>query len=174
MRRWRSLTASFAMSSPRCQRSNAGDLCRELGVTRQTLYRHVGPNLSETPPSLASSWIQPRSCAAWPTTIILAGRIASEWGVTQPVIVVLCCSLRPGPEFGRTSSYDIFPTTVVPLFVAFFRSSSRSCGNGVTGRCTVSTTPETWMLESGRERLERASCCCSRFRRADRSSSFSQ
>jgi transposase-like protein len=23
--------------------TNVGDLCRELGVTRQTLYRHVGP-----------------------------------------------------------------------------------------------------------------------------------
>jgi DNA invertase Pin-like site-specific DNA recombinase len=25
------------------QETNVGDLCRELGVTRQTLYRHVGP-----------------------------------------------------------------------------------------------------------------------------------
>jgi DNA invertase Pin-like site-specific DNA recombinase len=25
------------------QATNVGDLCRELGVTRQTLYRHVGP-----------------------------------------------------------------------------------------------------------------------------------
>jgi transposase-like protein len=23
--------------------TNVGDLCRELGVSRQTLYRHVGP-----------------------------------------------------------------------------------------------------------------------------------
>ena len=25
------------------QETNVGDLCRELGITRQTLYRHVGP-----------------------------------------------------------------------------------------------------------------------------------
>jgi transposase-like protein len=25
------------------QETKVGDLCRELGVTRQTLYRHVGP-----------------------------------------------------------------------------------------------------------------------------------
>ena len=25
------------------QETNVGDLCRELGVTRQTLYLHVGP-----------------------------------------------------------------------------------------------------------------------------------
>ena len=25
------------------QETNVADLCRELGVTRQTLYRHVGP-----------------------------------------------------------------------------------------------------------------------------------
>jgi DNA invertase Pin-like site-specific DNA recombinase len=25
------------------QKTNVGDLCRELGITRQTLYRHVGP-----------------------------------------------------------------------------------------------------------------------------------
>jgi DNA-binding transcriptional ArsR family regulator len=25
------------------QETSVGDLCRELGVTRQTLYRHVGP-----------------------------------------------------------------------------------------------------------------------------------
>ena len=25
------------------QETNVGDLCRELGVTRQTLYWHVGP-----------------------------------------------------------------------------------------------------------------------------------
>ena len=24
--------------------ANVGDLCRELGVTRQTIYRHVGPD----------------------------------------------------------------------------------------------------------------------------------
>ena len=24
--------------------THVGDLCRELGVTRQTLYRHVGPD----------------------------------------------------------------------------------------------------------------------------------
>jgi hypothetical protein len=23
--------------------TNVGELCRELGITRQTLYRHVGP-----------------------------------------------------------------------------------------------------------------------------------
>ena len=32
--------ARAAMADPE---TNVGDLCRELGVTRQTLYRHVGP-----------------------------------------------------------------------------------------------------------------------------------
>ena len=32
--------ARAAMADPG---TNVGDLCRELGVTRQTLYRHVGP-----------------------------------------------------------------------------------------------------------------------------------
>jgi hypothetical protein len=25
-------------------KTKVGDLCRELGITRQTLYRHVGPD----------------------------------------------------------------------------------------------------------------------------------
>jgi DNA-binding MarR family transcriptional regulator len=29
-----------AMADPE---TSVGDLCRELGVTRQTLYRHIGP-----------------------------------------------------------------------------------------------------------------------------------
>ena len=32
--------ARAAMADPE---TNVGGLCRELGVTRQTLYRHVGP-----------------------------------------------------------------------------------------------------------------------------------
>jgi DNA invertase Pin-like site-specific DNA recombinase len=32
--------ARAAMAEPE---TNVGDLCRELGITRQTLYRHVGP-----------------------------------------------------------------------------------------------------------------------------------
>jgi DNA invertase Pin-like site-specific DNA recombinase len=32
--------AQAAMADPE---TNVGDLCRELGITRQTLYRHVGP-----------------------------------------------------------------------------------------------------------------------------------
>jgi hypothetical protein len=33
--------ALVAMARPE---TKVGDLCRELGITRQTLYRHVGPN----------------------------------------------------------------------------------------------------------------------------------
>lgn len=33
--------ASAAMGQPE---TNVGDLCKELGITRQTLYRHVGPD----------------------------------------------------------------------------------------------------------------------------------
>ncbi len=32
--------AQAAMANPE---TNVGELCRELGITRQTLYRHVGP-----------------------------------------------------------------------------------------------------------------------------------
>uniref|UniRef100_UPI0025FBFD0B helix-turn-helix domain-containing protein n=1 Tax=uncultured Thiodictyon sp. TaxID=1846217 RepID=UPI0025FBFD0B len=33
----------LAMASMGQPETNVGDLCRELGVTRQTLYRHVSP-----------------------------------------------------------------------------------------------------------------------------------
>jgi DNA invertase Pin-like site-specific DNA recombinase len=33
--------ATAAMAQPK---TKVGDLCRELGITRQTLYRHVGPD----------------------------------------------------------------------------------------------------------------------------------
>jgi DNA invertase Pin-like site-specific DNA recombinase len=33
--------AQAAMADPQ---THVGDLCRELGVSRQTLYRHVGPD----------------------------------------------------------------------------------------------------------------------------------
>ena len=33
----------LAMAAMADQETNVGDLCRELGVTRQTLYRHVDP-----------------------------------------------------------------------------------------------------------------------------------
>jgi hypothetical protein len=101
---------------------------------------------------------------AWPATIILAG-VLPQNGVLPGRLLSSLLLATAEPEFGRTSSYDTFPTTVVPLFVPLFCSSSRGCGNGVTGRCTVSTTPETWMFEIGRERLDRASCYSSRIRR---------
>ena len=34
----------LAMSAMGQPGTNSSDLCRELGVTRQTLYRHVGPD----------------------------------------------------------------------------------------------------------------------------------
>ena len=34
----------FAMAAMGNPETKIGDLCRELGVSRQTLYRHVGPN----------------------------------------------------------------------------------------------------------------------------------
>ena len=34
----------LAMSAMSHFETHVGDLCRELGVTRQTLYRHVGPD----------------------------------------------------------------------------------------------------------------------------------
>ena len=34
----------FAMAAMGKSETRIGDLCRELGVSRQTLYRHVGPN----------------------------------------------------------------------------------------------------------------------------------
>jgi DNA invertase Pin-like site-specific DNA recombinase len=34
----------LAMSAMSHLETHVGDLCRELGVTRQTLYRHVGPD----------------------------------------------------------------------------------------------------------------------------------
>jgi DNA invertase Pin-like site-specific DNA recombinase len=34
----------LAMSAMGQLETHVGDLCRELGVTRQTLYRHVGPD----------------------------------------------------------------------------------------------------------------------------------
>ena len=36
-------TLRLARAAMADQETNVGDLCRELGVTRQTLYRHVGP-----------------------------------------------------------------------------------------------------------------------------------
>ena len=37
--KWR--LAMAAMGKPE---TKVGELCRELGVTRQTLYRHIGPD----------------------------------------------------------------------------------------------------------------------------------
>ena len=34
----------LAMASMGKPETNVGDLCTELGITRQTLYRHVGPD----------------------------------------------------------------------------------------------------------------------------------
>jgi len=48
VKRW-SPQLRLAMSAMGQLETHVGDLCRELGVTRQTLYRHVGPDGSLRP-----------------------------------------------------------------------------------------------------------------------------